>query len=154
MRGKANKISKGVPPVPSPGSIQRYMSGDTSIVEDGYGSPKQGIALRTGTSRQKTLEEENKARKLNDSVTTWPKSNGNNSQGSSKAQNGVQKKREGGEPLREESSQLIAQEGVPQIKEMLAEMLIKMEVSLKLWINWLDGFQKQTDKLLTIPGNW
>lgn len=83
-------------------------------------------------------QEETKAGKLNDSVSSRLKSKGSNPQGGPKAQNGVQKEKGGGEPPRKETPQSMgAQEEVQAIKEMLEEMLVKMEISLKVDISTL-----------------
>lgn len=34
------QAGKGAPPAASPGGIQRYMSAETSIIDNGQGSPK------------------------------------------------------------------------------------------------------------------
>lgn len=104
------------------------MSADTRIAE-GHGSPRSGVPMRSGTNRQKVVEEENKAGKVNDAKTTRPRSDGNNSQGNSKAQDGAQRKRGEGVNHREGCMQSPSQEGAPQIKEMLAEMLTKRSVT-------------------------
>lgn len=92
------------------------MSAKTSMTENGQGSSRQVVAACTSMG----------------TPVTRPNNVGCNSQGSSKAQNGEQKKKGGVEVETEENLRLEGvQASLPQIKEMLAEMLAKVEVSLK-----------------------
>lgn len=86
-------MGKGGPPAPlavSPGGIQRYMSAETSMSENGQGSFRQAATVRTSLS----------------TPVTQPKKVGSNPQGSSKAQNGEQKMRGGAEEEPEENLKL------------------------------------------------
>lgn len=133
MRGKSTKANKGATAVLSPGGIQRYMSADFSITEEAQGSPRMGASTHPGANRQKVVEEENKTGKVQEGKTTRPRSNRSHPQVSFKAQEGTQRK-SGGEDKSagKRALQPIMQEEAPQIKEMLAEMLSKMEASLKV----------------------
>lgn len=99
MREKSDKTGKGAPPAPSPGGNKHFMSAETSITEDGYGRPRQGVSVWSGAGRQKTTEEEVKVGILNDSSSAWPRSTGGNPQGSAKAKGREQKKKGGAGPI-------------------------------------------------------
>lgn len=92
MRGKSTKVNKGATAVLSPGSIQRYMSADSSILEEWQRSPRMGAPTHLGANKQKLVEKENKTGKGQEGKTTRPRSNGNHPQVSSKTQEGMQRK--------------------------------------------------------------
>lgn len=70
MRGKSNKTVKGGPPAVSPGGIQRFMTVDTSLVENGHSSPRQTTATQVGAGKSKVTAEETKVDKTNDTSVT------------------------------------------------------------------------------------
>lgn len=96
MRGKSTKVNKGATAVLSPGNIQRYMSADTSVLEDSQSSPKMEAPTRSGANKQKLAEEENKTGKGLDGKIR-PRSNGNHPQVNTKTQEELG----GGRPNRE-----------------------------------------------------
>lgn len=106
MRGKANKAG---------GGIQRYLSAETSIPEEGFGSPRQGAVGKS-----------------NDLASTWPISTGGNLSVGFRVQSREQKSKGGPDILMEKEVRSgETQAGMPQIKEILADMLAKIETSLK-----------------------
>lgn len=78
------------------------MSTETSIPKGGFSSPRQGVIVRPGAGRQKTVEEEAKLGMSNDSTATRLRSTGCHPPGGLKTQSGEQKKRGGGADLQAE----------------------------------------------------
>lgn len=121
-----------VKPAASPGGIQRYMSAEMSMSDDGSGSPQQGASARTGTSRQKATVEKATVAKPDGPGVTRPRSTGGSFIGGPKAQNGELKKKGGYIlPVEEEAGSEELHGSMPLFKEALAEMLAKIEISLK-----------------------
>lgn len=106
---------------------------ETSIPEEGFGNPRQEALARTGSGRQRMIEEKAIAGMSNDQASTRPRSTGGNPLGGAKLQSWEQKRKGGADVLVEDGVRPgETQASVPQIKEILAEMLAKVEVSLKL----------------------
>lgn len=126
MRGKANKGSKGTITAPSPGGIQRYMSTEASMVEEPQGSPRLGAPSRPGINKQKGATEENRSKSARARISGSQQIHGFEIQEGPHGRYEEEDLTGGNKP----SPQLI-QEEAPQIREMLTELLMKLETSLK-----------------------
>lgn len=126
MRGKATKGNKGTVTATSPGGIQRYMSTEASMLEEPQGSPRLGVSSRPGINKQRGASEENKSKSARVRIS------GSQQMYGSETQEGPYGRTEEEDTARGNKPPLqLTQEEAPYIREMLAELLLKLETSLK-----------------------
>lgn len=127
MKSKTNKpgAGKANQSDPSPGGIQRYISAERSMSQEGLSSPWQVVPARPGVGRQKPAAEETAAVQTNVSSAKkhWGKPFGR-----PKTTKWGSKKRDSALSMKDKVGLEQAQTGVPLTKKALAKMLTKMEI--------------------------